>query len=221
MRVTSHVLREDRLFTREHFLTDELRNLVVRRLRRLACLVRNRFEFAAVPQRKDRAHFGGCCSQQRRDRQLREIDRRRRFGHIEREPVQHAERVGGRGPFGANANPALITEMIAIYLEQTPPLVSAMKESFEQKNWQSLYAAVHKMIPSFSIMGLGEQYENMAKKVQEYARLHSEAGQVNLLMQTTNGTTNHEEIADYILQIENICEQTCKELTPMLIQLKT
>ena len=96
-----------------------------------------------------------------------------------------------------------------------------MKENFEQKNWQSLYAAVHKMIPSFSIMGLGTHYENMAKKVQEYARQHSEAGSANLPMQTHDGTTNHEEIADYILQIENICELTCKELTPMLIQLKT
>jgi len=118
------------------------------------------------------------------------------------------------------SNPALIREMIAIYLEQTPPLVSAMKESFEQKNWHSLYAAVHKMIPSFSIMGLEAKYEIMAKKVQEYARQHSEAGQANLPILAHNGTTNHEEIADYILQIENICEQTCKELTPMLTQLK-
>ena len=118
------------------------------------------------------------------------------------------------------SNPALVMEMISIYLEQTPPLVSAMKESFEQKNWQSLYAAVHKMIPSFSIIGLGEQYENMAKKVQEYARHHSEAGAANLPIQGHDGETNQEEIADYILQIENICEQTCSELAPMLTQLK-
>jgi two-component system CheB/CheR fusion protein len=121
----------------------------------------------------------------------------------------------------AKSNPALIMEMIAIYLEQTPPLVNAMKQSFEQKNWQLLYAAVHKMIPSFSIMGLETKYETMAKKVQEYARNHTEADTANLPMQGHDGTTNQEEIADHILQIENICDQTCKELAPMLTQLKS
>jgi uncharacterized protein YprB with RNaseH-like and TPR domain len=57
--------------------------------------------------------------------------------------------------------------------------------------------------------------------VQEYARRHSEAGQTNLSLHNNNDTTNHEEIADHILQIENICEQTCKELAPMLTELKT
>ncbi|MFZ1677569.1 MAG: PAS domain S-box protein, partial [Saprospiraceae bacterium] len=52
------------------------------------------------------------------------------------------------------SNPALMMEMIALYLEQTPPLVSAMKQGLLNKDWNSLYSAVHKMIPSFSIMGI-------------------------------------------------------------------
>src|ERR1019366_8994475 len=52
------------------------------------------------------------------------------------------------------SDPKLMMEMISLYLEQPPPLISAMKKSLYDKDWNSLYAAVHKMIPSFSIMGI-------------------------------------------------------------------
>lgn len=94
------------------------------------------------------------------------------------------------------ANPVLIMEMIALYLEQTPPLVSLMKQSLEAKDWQALYAAVHKMIPSFAIMGISVHFENMAKQVQEYA----------------NAQLKSEGIDELVLQLENVCVQVCKEL---------
>jgi PAS domain S-box-containing protein len=94
------------------------------------------------------------------------------------------------------SDPALMMEMIALYLEQTPPLVNAMKEGLQNKDWQSLHAAVHKMIPSFSIMGIGNDFENMAKKIQEYASTQ----------QQTDG------IHELVLQLENICIQACNEL---------
>ena len=88
-------------------------------------------------------------------------------------------------------------EMISLYLEQTPPLISIMKKSFRDKNWTSLYAAVHKMIPSFLIMGISSDFENMAKKVQDYASTQ----------QLVDG------IPDMVLKLENVCVQACKELT--------
>ncbi|MDP3435493.1 MAG: PAS domain S-box protein [Bacteroidota bacterium] len=94
------------------------------------------------------------------------------------------------------SNPKLMMEMISAYLEQTPPLVSAMKQSFRDKDWNLLYSAVHKMIPSFSIMGISEDFENMAKKVQEYASTQKQ----------TDG------ISDMVIQLENVCEQACEEL---------
>src|SRR6185503_2100035 len=95
------------------------------------------------------------------------------------------------------SDPKLMMEMISIYLEQTPTLISVMKQSFRDKDWASLHAAVHKMIPSFSIMGISADFENMAKKVQDYA------------------STQHLEdgIPAMILQLEKICIQACKELT--------
>jgi PAS domain S-box-containing protein len=94
------------------------------------------------------------------------------------------------------SNPALMMEMISLYLEQTPPLIKSMKQGLRDKDWKSLYAAVHKMIPSFSIMGIGANFEDMAKKVQEYASAQQYS----------------DSISNLVLQLENICTQACKEL---------
>ena len=94
------------------------------------------------------------------------------------------------------SNPALMMEMITLYLKQTPSLIDTMKQSLQDKDWNSLQAAAHKMIPSFSIMGIHLDYENMAKKVNEYA---------NTQIQT-------ETIHDLVVQLENVCTQACIEL---------
>ncbi len=94
------------------------------------------------------------------------------------------------------SNPELMMEMIALYLEQTPPLVYAMKQSLQDKDWQSLYVAVHKIIPSFMIMGISKDFENMAKKVQEYASTQLQ----------TDG------IPELVYKLESICAQACIEL---------
>ena len=94
------------------------------------------------------------------------------------------------------SNPELMMQMISIYLEQTPPLISTMKQSFHDKDWNLLYSSVHKMIPSFSIMGIDRNFENMARQVQEYA----------------NSQIANNEISEFVLQLETICLQACKEL---------
>ena len=94
------------------------------------------------------------------------------------------------------SNPVLMMEMISLYLEQTPPLINVMKQSMQNKDWGGLYEAIHKMLPSFSIVGISPDVENMAKKVQEFARTH----------QKTDG------ILDMVVQIENVCAQACAEL---------
>lgn len=94
------------------------------------------------------------------------------------------------------SNADLMMEMLSLYLEQTPPLVKAMKEGLAKKDWKLLHSAVHKMIPSFSIMGIDTEFENMAKKIQDYA---------NTQQQT-------DKIPDMVLQIENLCNQSITEL---------
>lgn len=94
------------------------------------------------------------------------------------------------------SNPILMMEMISLYLIQTPTLVIAMKQGLIEKDWKSLYSAVHKMIPSFSIMGISADFENMAKKIQDYASNQEQS----------------EGIPGMVLELENVCTQACIEL---------
>ena len=103
------------------------------------------------------------------------------------------------------SNPVLMSAMIDAYLEQTPPLILAMKQSFEDKNWDLLHAAVHKILPSFMIMGIPNDFETMAKKVMDYAKTQQEA----------------ENMPDLVAQLEGVCTQACGELRTELNNLRT
>ncbi len=94
------------------------------------------------------------------------------------------------------SDPSLMLEMINLYLDQTPPLVKIMKQSLLDNDWGLLYSAAHKMIPSFSIMGIDSHYENLAKKIQEYAKSR----------QQTDGIYN------LVLQLEKMSDDVCHEL---------
>ena len=94
------------------------------------------------------------------------------------------------------SNPKLMMEMISLYLTQTPPLIDSIKQSLAEENWSLLGAAAHKMIPSFSIMGISPTFENIAKKIQEFANIQEKAEGIN----------------DLVFQLEEICSQACSEL---------
>jgi CheY-like chemotaxis protein len=102
------------------------------------------------------------------------------------------------------SNPEILMEMILLYLEQTPPLILSMKQSLHKKDWNLLHASVHKMIPSFAIVGIHKDYENMARNIQEYA---------------INQEHNH-DINDMVSQIVDVCNQACNELKEEYIKLK-
>jgi hypothetical protein len=94
------------------------------------------------------------------------------------------------------SNPALMMEMIALYLEQTPTLISTMKLSWQNKDWGLLQSSMHKLIPSFSIMGISVDVENMAKELKEFAL-----------------SQKRKEIMPGLLnEIERVCIQACIEL---------
>ena len=111
------------------------------------------------------------------------------------------------------SNPVLMMEMISLFLNQTPALVSSMKQGMKDKDWKQLYTAVHKMIPSFSIMGIGGDFESMAKKVQDFARIEDLPGQAN-----TQRDSN--EIPALTAQLETIFVQACEELEIELTTIK-
>ena len=101
------------------------------------------------------------------------------------------------------SNPKLMAEIITVYLKQTPPLIVAMKNSFSDRNWDVLEATIHKLIPSFAIMGINPEITGIALKIQEYAR------RLEL----------SEDLDKLILNVENVCSQACIELELEMINL--
>ena len=93
-------------------------------------------------------------------------------------------------------NPDLIMEMISLYLKQTPPLINHMKQGLHDKDWDSVYTAAHKLIPSFSIMGIHRDFETTARMIQEYS----------------NSKKHLNEVPEMILQLETCCSKACEEL---------
>jgi len=102
------------------------------------------------------------------------------------------------------SNPNLMMQMIELYLDQTPVIVNSIKESLANKNWISLTAAAHKIVPSFAIVGIDRNYEDLANKIKNL----SAAGQ----------DTN--EIEDLVLHLEHCCLNACEELQQELQKIK-
>ena len=102
------------------------------------------------------------------------------------------------------SNPDLMMEMISLYLEQTPPLIRAMKNSMKNKDWDTLQSTAHKMIPSFSIVGIHNKFEKMAKKINEYDHPQLKTNDIEAM----------------VLQLENVLKQACIELKEVFINIK-
>ncbi len=94
------------------------------------------------------------------------------------------------------SDPKLMMEMISLYLQQTPGLIHEMKLSLLNNDWSALNAVVHKMIPSFLIVGIDPAFKDKANIIMEYASMQR----------------NAEAIPDLVLQLENVCIQACMEL---------
>jgi PAS domain S-box-containing protein len=101
------------------------------------------------------------------------------------------------------SDPKLMMEMITLFLGQTSMMITAMKQSLQDEDWNTLQATVHKMIPTFSIVGIHTDFENMARKVQEHANVRNTA-----------------EIPRLVLQLENVLTQACIELEEELNKIK-
>jgi len=112
-------------------------------------------------------------------------------------------------------NTSLITEIIDVYIDETPRLIKGMQQALRTKNWESLRMASHSIIPSFSTMGMDKEFENITKKIQEEA--------IILRDNFAKGEIKKETIAllgESILKIETICKQVCEELRKELLVIK-
>jgi PAS domain S-box-containing protein len=93
-------------------------------------------------------------------------------------------------------DPQLMTEMISLYLGQTTSMIREMKEGLKNKDWKTLKAIAHKMIPSFSIVGIHTEFEDVAKQLQEYASQEK----------------NLSDVPGLVAKLENVLGHACEEL---------
>lgn len=94
------------------------------------------------------------------------------------------------------SEPKIMLKMLSLYLEQTPGLLNTMKHYSREKDWEEVQTASHKLIPSFSMMGICKEYEDMAKQIQ----------------QNCKSRENTDNIHALILQLEEGLVQACVEL---------
>ncbi len=71
-----------------------------------------------------------------------------------------------------------------------------MKQSLSDQDWASLYTSAHKIIPSFSIMGINKENEDLARKIQEYS----------------TSKQNLDVIPELVLKLDAVCSKACEEL---------
>lgn len=98
------------------------------------------------------------------------------------------------------SNVNVMTEIINVYLQQTPILVASMKESLINKDWTTLNGAVHSIIPSFAVVGLNPNFEKMARKIYNYSHIEG----------------NEEVLSELIINLEKVCDQAYIELEEAL-----
>lgn len=98
------------------------------------------------------------------------------------------------------SNSKLKREMISMYLKQTPILINAISQSYIQKDFETLKLTIHKLLPSFSIVGIDEKYYEIAKKI--------------------DSNFPSTQIKTWIIRLENICNQAIEELKTELNNLK-
>ncbi len=103
----------------------------------------------------------------------------------------------------ANGSDEFITQMLTLFIEQTPDNLTKMEKYVQEKNWDSLSKIAHKMKPSIMFVGLKE-IEQDVKSVEEYA---SEGSHL-------------EELPKMISHIKDICDEAITELREEMTQLQ-
>jgi CheY-like chemotaxis protein len=98
------------------------------------------------------------------------------------------------------SNSKLKIEMINLYLKQTPLLISSLSTNYNEKDFDTLKASVHKLLPSFSIVGIDDKYLELAKKIES--------------------NINSSQLKNWIKKLENACNQAIEELKTELNNLK-
>ena len=91
---------------------------------------------------------------------------------------------------------ALTIKMIGLFIKQTKEIVHDLRLAIEQKKFDVIKSGAHKIRPSFDLIGMSTEYEEMAKTIQDDA----------------DKQENIEGLSNLFQQIEVACAGAWKEL---------
>lgn len=89
-----------------------------------------------------------------------------------------------------------VTQMIRLFLKNVPVSIEAMKNFKITKDWNSLLHHAHKIRSDINCMGIPKPYGNIAKQIEEYAKLQE----------------NFDLIEGLVLKLETVILQVYLEL---------
>ncbi len=103
----------------------------------------------------------------------------------------------------ANGSNEFITQMLTLFIEQTPDAIGRMEKYAQENNWELLSKIAHKMKPSIMFVGLKE-IEKEVKTLEDYSAEGSHT----------------EEIPGMISHIKSVCNEAIVELKEEMAHLK-
>ena len=118
-----------------------------------------------------------------------------------KDQVTNLDYMGAR----TKKNAVLMREMMRLFLEQTPVLINHLKEASMANDWETIQSSAHKLIPSFSIVGISKEFEHCAQLIQEYA----------------SRKVDIESIREMVSKIETVCLKACKEIVEEVKQMES
>lgn len=95
----------------------------------------------------------------------------------------------------SNGSNEFITQMISIFMTQTPEAIELFYKHLQKKEWELLKGVIHKMKPSFAFMGI-KDLENVAILAEKHCETE----------------THLDELPQLLLQIKTACALAMQEL---------
>lgn len=88
----------------------------------------------------------------------------------------------------------LVKVMIKMFINNTPSLIAEIRDSYEKENWKQLYQSVHKVKPTFTMIGLQK-----VSVICEYIESH---------VKNEHNSNDIELLNDFIVLLENKAEES-------------
>ena len=101
-------------------------------------------------------------------------------------------------------NPAVISHIIRLFLENTPKSIERIKNGIKTSNWPEVHESSHKMKPTIEMLGLPSDLTQIILTINEAAKTETNTNQIKPLIDTFEKALNkiYIELEELLLQLE-------------------